>query len=147
VLRTEIANNIKRIFGKDEGQLELKTKDIQNLIEVKYYQKIFGVQMAFLRLDKVIGKEPETAKKNFALGVKKDSVKPNNAEKTNQLKSIYATEVKGDRILKKQTGEPTFSPQNVSDPQNPAGQTRFCPNIKDNKIDIEKIEQMERLER
>lgn len=131
MLRTEIANKIKRVFGKDEAQLELKTKDIQNLVEVKYYQKIFGVQIAYLRLDKVIGNEPETAKKNFPIGVKKDSVKPNNSEKMNQLKSVYGVEVTGDRILKKPTGGPTFSPQKVSYPQNPAGQTRYCPNIKE----------------
>lgn len=82
-------------------------------------------------MDKVIGKEPKTAKKIFALGVKKDSVKPNNAEKMNQLKSIYAVEAPDDRILKKLIGEPTFSPQKVSHPQNPVGQTGCCPNIKE----------------
>lgn len=47
--RTEIAGKIKKLFIMDENRLESKCKDIQNLVENKYYLKIFKDQILYLR--------------------------------------------------------------------------------------------------
>jgi hypothetical protein len=47
VMRTEIANAIKKLFILDENRLESKVKDIHNLVHAKYYDKIFKDQMLF----------------------------------------------------------------------------------------------------
>lgn len=47
IMRTDIANAIKKLFILDENRLESKVKDIQNLVHAKYYDKIFKDQMLY----------------------------------------------------------------------------------------------------
>lgn len=49
-MREKIAISIKKLFQQDENKLDMKCKNIHNLVEEKYYSKLFFEQMDYIKI-------------------------------------------------------------------------------------------------